>query len=425
MIVFLLLYIALVLIRPQDYPGMENLGIPVLPLALLLALGVWVIERQPKAFNSPTFILFVAFIVVAMISVAVNGWVGGALVQLTEFLPMLIAFVLVAQAAQSPRNVLRIMVTFVLCALVLAVHGIEQVELGAGWTGMPTVQDGRIQYVGIFSDPNDLAMVFVMSIPMALLLGARGGLLGLRRLWWWLAVALLLYGVYLTDSRGAFLAVMAMLGVWVWRRRGMVVASLLGVAGLAVLMMLPTRMQELDASEASAYGRIDAWYEGTQMFVSNPIFGVGVGNFTEHNFLTAHNSFVLVLAESGIVGFTIWLALVGYPFLMTLAVIRHRPELADAGSANLWHGERAAATTLLISMVGFFACAFFLSRSYIIILYLLLGLITGWYMGAQRRWPGLPVFNWQSDIVRWGMIALGSAVTLWLVVKVLLRMAWA
>jgi len=425
MIVFLLIYIALVLIRPQDYPGMANLGIPVLPLALLLAFGVWVIERQHKSFNSPTFILFAAFTLVAMVSVAVNGWVGGALVRLTEFLPMLIAFVLVAQAAQSPRNVLRIMATFVLCSLVLVVHGIEQVELGAGWTGMPTVQDGRIQYVGIFSDPNDLAMLFVMSIPMALLLSAGGGLLGLRRLWWWLAVALMLYGVYLTDSRGALLAVMAMLGVWIWRRRGVVTAGLLGAGGLAVLMMLPTRMQELDASEASAYGRIDAWYEGTQMFIANPLFGVGVGNFTEHNYLTAHNSFVLVLAETGIIGFTIWLALVGYPLLMTLAVIRHRPELPDARSASLWRGERAAATTLLISMVGFFACAFFLSRSYVIILYLLLGLITGWYMGAQQRWPGLPVFRLQDDLVRWGMIALGSAVALWLVVKVLLMMAWS
>src|SRR3546814_17093893 len=72
---------------------------------------------------------------------------------------------------------------------------------------MPTVQDGRIQYVGIFSDPNDLAMLFIMAVPMTLLMAGRGGLLGLRRVFWWAAALTLLYGVYLTNSRGAFLEI--------------------------------------------------------------------------------------------------------------------------------------------------------------------------------------------------------------------------
>src|SRR3546814_17662568 len=103
-----------------------------------------------------------------------------------------------------------------LCAVVLTIHGIGQVRLGQGWTGMPTVQDGRIQYVGIFSDPNDMAILFIMEIPMTLLMAGRGGLLGLRRVSWWEAALTLLYGVYLTASRGAFLTVMAMAAVWTW-----------------------------------------------------------------------------------------------------------------------------------------------------------------------------------------------------------------
>src|SRR3546814_8345660 len=134
-----------------------------------------------------------------------------------------------------------------LCAVVLTILGIGQVGLGQGWTGMPTVQDGRIQYVGIFSDPNDLAMLFIMAVPMTLLMAGRGGLLGLRRVFWWAAALTLLYGVYLTNSRGAFLAVMAIAAVWLWQRRGAVIAGILGAAGMAGMMMLPTRMQELDA----------------------------------------------------------------------------------------------------------------------------------------------------------------------------------
>lgn len=423
MMLFLLTWLGLILIRPQEYPALADLGIPILPIAMLGALGTWVLSSERRPLNQPTYLLFAAFMVVGMVSMAANGWVGGALVRFFQFLPLFFALLLVTQASYSQKNCLRIMWVIAACAIVLTIHGIEQVKLGQGWTGMPTVQDGRIQYVGIFSDPNDLAMLFIIAIPMALLMAGRGGALGLRRLFWWGVTATLLYGVYLTDSRGAFLAVMAMAGVWLWLRRGLLVAGSLGAVGMAGLMMLPTRMQELDAGESSAYGRIEAWYDGTQMFAANPVFGVGVGNFTEHTVLTAHNSFVLVLAEAGIIGYTVWLAMVGYCFIMPMMVLRLPAVIDDPDRQPLWSEERRMAMTMLIAMVGFFACAFFLSRSYVILLYILLGLVTGWYGGAQERWSGLPVLSPTRDWFKWCIVSLASAVGLWLVVKVLFVLA--
>ena len=425
MIWFLLIWLALVLIRPQDYPAMAEMGVPILPIAMLAALLAWAIGRDRRPFDQPTYLLFPAFVAVGMLSMVANGWPGGAVERFLGLVPAMTALVLVAQACRSPRNCRWIMWLLCLASLVLSIHGIEQVKLGHGWTGMPTVENGRIQYVGIFSDPNDLAMLFVMSIPMALLMAGRGGLLGLRRLFWWALAATLLYGVYLTDSRGAFLAVMAMAGVWLWLRKGLLIAGAMGAAGMTVLLMLPTRMQELDAGESSAYGRIETWYDGIQMFIEHPLLGVGVGNFTEHTWLTAHNSFVLVLAETGIVGYTLWLAMVVYCFLMPIMVLRLP---ADAGSEEyqpLWTQERRVAMTLLISQVGFYACAFFLSRSYVILLYILLGLVTGWYSGARERWAGLPAFRFQSDWFKWCVISVTSTIALWLVVKVLFVLAGA
>lgn len=423
MMLFLLAWLAVVLIRPQEYPALVDMAVPILPITLVGALGAWVLSRERRPFNQPTYLLLAAFILIGMLTMAVNGWVGGALVRFIQFLPALIVMVLFAQTCASPKNCIRVMWVICLCAAVLAIHGIEQVELGQGWTGMPTVQDGRIQYVGIFSDPNDLAMVFIMAIPMALLMAARGGAMGLRRLFWWGLATLLLYGVYLTDSRGAFLAVMAMAAVWLWLRRGALIAGTLAVAGMAVLMMLPTRMQELDAGESSAYGRIETWYDGIQMFIGSPVFGVGVGNFTDHTWLTAHNSFVLVLAETGIVGYTIWLAMVGYCFWMPLVVLRLPAAMDDPEYQGLWTRERKMAMTLLIMQVGFYSCAFFLSRSYVILLYIMLGLVTGWYAGAQERWAGLTTFRVQSDWFKWCVASVASAVGLWLTVKILFVLA--
>jgi predicted alpha/beta hydrolase len=81
------------------------------------------------------------------------------------------------------------------------------------------------------------------------------------------------------------------------------------------------------------------------------------------------------------------------------------------------------AMTLLIAMVGFFACAFFLSRSYVILLYILLGLVTGWYGGVQERWGGMPVLSVKRDWFKWCVVAVASTVALWLLVKVLFVMA--
>lgn len=417
---FTLLYLVAVLVRPQEYPQWADSGIPILPILLLLAFLGWLASRS-KDLSAPQYPLLFAFQVVLMLSQVFNGWTGGALQQLSTFGPGIMAFLVLSHAAVERKRVMAVMAVIVLSSALLSVHGIEQVAQGIGWTGIGLSQETRIQYVGIFNDPNDLGLLFAMTLPMAMFLGTRGGLLGLRRLFWWAGAGLIGYGIFLTSSRGALLAVIAILGVWVWRRRGLVTAMVLGVGALAAIMALPSRMGDIDAGEASAAGRVDAWYSGFEMFFSNPLFGIGPGNFADNNAnLTAHNSFMLVLGETGFIGYTIWLAFVCYGFMMTLAVLRHKPELADAAQQSDWQVERSLAMTLLLCQTGFFTAAFFLSRSYVILLYLLAALVLGFYTGARQRYPGLPRFELTRDLLRWPMLSLASIVGLYLLVKILL-----
>lgn len=421
MFLLIVLYLALVLIRPQDYPALEGVHLPLLPVTLVLALCGWLVSRG-KSFAAPQYLLLGAFLAVMMLSEVTNGWFGGVLAQLLEFGPVLAAFIILANSVTSTRQVFIVMAAFVLCATVLALHGIEQSHTGVGWTGVPLIQDGRIQYVGIFNDPNDLGMLFVLALPMALYLSSRGGAFGLRRLFWLGAGAALLYGIYLTNSRGALLAVAALLGVYLWRRFGMVPAALFGGAGLAGLLLLPSRLSDLSPGEESANGRVEAWYEGFQMFFSHPLFGVGAGNFTDYNYLTAHNSLILVLAETGFVGFTLWLGFVGYCFWMVLTVLRHKPDLPDAQATAVWGTERAIAMTLLLSLSGWVATAFFLSRSYTVVLYLLTALVVAFYANARRQFASLPSFEVGRDWMRLGAIAAATVVALYVVVKLLLAL---
>ncbi|QWT21705.1 O-antigen ligase family protein [Bacillus sp. NP157] len=413
----ILLYVVLTIIRPQDYiPGLDT--VPILPAVLGLAFLAWLPSRE-KTFAAPQFVILPAFLAVLMVSQVANGWTGGALDELAHFGPVVIAFFILGAACTTQRRVRVAMAVMVACAVVLALHGVEQAKTGMGWTGIPIGEGNRIQYVGIFNDPNDLGLLFAATLPMAMFLGRRGA----PGRWLWLSGALLLvYGTYLTNSRGAMLAVLVVAGCYIWYRKGIAVAGVLGVIGLAAMKLLSSRMDELDAGEESAAGRVDAWYAGLEMFRDSPLFGVGPGNFTEYNELTAHNSFVLVLAETGFAGFVLWLAFVGYGFWMMLTIVRH-PHTADndTGREAEWAMERQLALTLLLSLCGLFAAAFFLSRSYMVVLYLIAAMVAGHYVGAKQRWPELRAFHLSTDGWRWVPAAFCSVAGLFVLVAVLLR----
>jgi O-antigen ligase len=160
--------------------------------------------------------------------------------------------------------------------------------------------------------------------------------------------------------------------------------------------------------------------------------------YSELHSLTAHNSFVLVLAETGIVGFVLWVAFVGYCFRMMLVAVRQPPqallggaggddpiesdeeEEPDPAAIDAWFEDRDMALTLLLSLCGFFTAAFFLSRSYVVVLYLLAALVVAHYTGMRGRNPELPVFELPQDAARWAFWSAAGIVGLYVLVKVLM-----
>src|SRR5690606_7398910 len=130
------------------------------------------------------------------------------------------------------------------------------------------------------------------------------------------------------------------------------------------------------SKEESAGSRIDAWYEGIQMFKNHPMFGVGYGNFMDHHYLTAHNSFVLGFAEMGLFGYFMWIALLVLSFKSVNAVSHHAP--ADSL-------ERTGGLLLRAALGGYLTCAWFLSSTYLPILFVLMALCAGAFACASFR----------------------------------------
>ena len=84
-----------------------------------------------------------------------------------------------------------------------------------------------------------------------------------------------------------------------------------------------------------------------------------------------------------------------------------------------WKDDRALTLTLLMSLSGFFTAAFFLSRSYVVILYLLVALVVAHYVRLRETYPSLPVFSLDKDLLRWPIISVIGVIGLYLTVKVL------
>ena len=169
------------------------------------------------------------------------------------------------------------------------------------------------------------------------------------------------------------------------------------------------------------------------MFKSAPVFGIGFNGFTDQYEITAHNSFVLCLAELGILGSTLWMALLVTTTMGLNRILGGRRKRSGSkllGLLHLFEASSLQSTTALamgpapagridalpytyssqalpamvgagvhsspvkigvapskrvphawlvvmrLALISFMATAWFLSRSYTTTMYLVLGLAT-------------------------------------------------
>jgi hypothetical protein len=267
-----------------------------------------------------------------------------------------------------------------------------------GLFGTYSVED-RVRYRGDLQDPNEAALT-ISAGGLALLIG-----FSLRRrkpawqLVYGIGVALVLATVWMTQSRGGLVAALLVPAVYLVRRYGLL--ALVPGAIIAVpAMLLGGRSGE--AADLSTAMRYDAWATGLDMWHHSPLFGVGPRMFSEHFFLTAHNSYVLSLAEMGIVGLFLFVAIL-YLCIKTLVVgLRELALVPGTAAAQVW------GLALLAAMAGIAFQINTLSFTYHPVLWLFFGLVGAWYSAVRHHRPQLEITLSWRDIV-W----IGAAVVLY------------
>ncbi|UQN42393.1 O-antigen ligase [Agarivorans sp. B2Z047] len=400
---FLCLYSIAVLIRPHEF-SLSTANFIIIKVFAILSFGFTLITLRPIKLQ-PQHYLLLGLVPLIMMSAFLNGWGTGGIFQAQRlFVSSIIPFFLYSALIATPGRQRLLMYICIAAALVMVYNGhIQQASFngkyGIGIGDSITVgrDEMRITYLGFFSDPNDLGMFLVMNMPFVAYFFGRGGAVVKIAM---LAILVAFgYGVYMTGSRGTLLGSVAVIGLYFLISNAGARLILFACLSAPIAATLLASFGGLSSTESSAAGRLDAWYDGIQMLIHNPVFGVGMGNFMDHHGKVAHNSYVHVAAELGVPGYSLWGGalilnmLVGYAILKRFNRYPNDDDPQDLEvseeKSEQYKEEANLNKALFYSMIGFMVTAFFLSRQFTLLMFIFMGMQTASHLRLMKLRPDL------------------------------------
>jgi O-antigen ligase len=272
----------------------------------------------------------------------------------------------------------------------------------------PPTQEADLttRIAGTIGDPNELAALLVAGTAFAVALSvvSKGNLVA--RVAAFGAVFLFLFGIFYTVSRGGMIALaVAIVAAALMSGRYRVQATIVGLLTALFVVVYFSQIAGVDARDRittvqGGSGRSDIWKIGWRMVEDKPVIGVGSGNFpisSIHYLLVkpgaierdefiidtpkvAHNSYLQVLAELGMVGLVLFLSIIGFAIWSALQAAQWFARVGD-------NQMEIVARATVVALVGILAADFFITEQYGKQLWLLLGLGPALLGVARRTYP--------------------------------------
>jgi hypothetical protein len=377
-------------------------------------------------------------------------WAWGALQAFPNFLPCALAYFLVVLHCNSKKKLQILVLMLLFACLFVIANGYYDLRYGVPHTPVYLYEESdiarttlwnfqhpyilemengagemiyRLRGQGSINDPNDFGQVIVCVIPLIFFFW-RPKSTGRNFFFVILPVAVLLFGTFLTHSRGALVALMAVAIMAARRRIGTLPAIIVAAGVFAGAMALNfTGGREISAGSGS--DRTALWGEGLQMLKAHPLFGVGLGRVSDYTDtgLTAHNTVVVCAAELGLVGLFFW-CLFLFPTLRDTLAVASLEKSTEAQSRSLPPPNLEAKMELIdqaeigrlgrlvvLSLTGFLVAGWFLSRAYVMTFFLLGGIAEVVFEMALERGMIAPRLR-ASRVIRYSGVLAFSLVFL-------------
>jgi len=334
----------------NPWPGIDLASIRVFIICLFL---IWLIKTRTVLAKQGQPLFLILFLILACFSLigAANPLWG--LRKLVFFLSIFPLYFLVSHLSQTKRQVKRITQVLVgssfLVALVALgqffsqfIFGLEKVyqfwavnivpifcgfNFGSLVLANPSwlvdvAGQTFLRATAFFPDPHMLSFYCGLILPLAVVLFGRF----VPKFFLLPASCLLFITCLLTFSRGGYLGLIIsflVLAGLIWRYLKSKKIAILILLSLLVFLIpispIATRFYSIfDLGEGSNVGRIEIWQQALEMSQKHPWLGVGLGNYSlqimadidYRNPMTAHNLYLDILSEMGILALIVWLVLI-------------------------------------------------------------------------------------------------------------------
>ncbi|MGA9524146.1 MAG: O-antigen ligase family protein [Myxococcaceae bacterium] len=294
----------------------------------VLAAGLMLVRklgsREPFFFDGLRGLSLILFGLIAFLSV--NWSVAPEVTRghSQEVLKLVAIYLTMVNVITTPARLIIFSGAMVLASIVTSWHVIDVYN-----SGIDLVEGYRARWLGVYADPNHMAMDIGLVVPIAVSFMLR------KKNPWWMrlgagvSAALAVTSIVYSHSRGGFIGLCAAMAMWIFLEKSRRLQSLVvaGLLFLCLLLFAPssfwTRNETVAdfEADASAMGRVYAWETAGEMSANNPLLGVGAGAFMyawplyapleAPTALVAHNVYLDVVGELGFIGLFFFLIFSG------------------------------------------------------------------------------------------------------------------
>jgi len=316
-------YMGILYLRPMEvHPELAPYHIArifavAIILGFILRYGgtkkIFLNHKQDKILLILLFVITLSFTV---------GWIPRCLEVLEQMTKNVIIYALILGMVNSEKRLKILIWSILIMSGILGFNTIQEYR-ALDSAALNTVRLGGFSG-GYFGGAGDFAVMMNVVIPYAFFLTV-GGRPILFRPFSLLLLVILIWAMVATQARGgviAFGAVVLGLGYFGVRTRGFfkkfLSILLIASAVVGIIIFSPSAFKERASTitdyqhQVTATMRIDYWILGIKMFLSNPLIGVGAGNYQikyhdfggwETQWRVCHNMYIEALSELGILGF--------------------------------------------------------------------------------------------------------------------------
>jgi hypothetical protein len=387
---------AALFIRPSEIvPGLEAIPIYNILISSCLLVSFPAVQREltrRRLIATPISVCVLGMLAAVMLSHLSHYNLRYARDAGLDFLKNVVYYLLLVAVLNSPLRLRRFLVYLagliagVTVLSLLHYHGIvtipsmKVIERTEAYTATGELYKVHQLYgTGIFADPNDLSLI--LAVGMGLCLCQLEAHRSARRWLWVVPLVVFAYTLFLTKSRGGFLAMLGCILATSWARFGWkkTIPAAAFVLPL-ILLLFAGRQTDLSTSSGTGQQRIQLWAMSLAICRRMPLFGLGSGLLPDEIRNDAHNSFMQSYAELGFLGGTFFLGMYACAYwgLRRVGQFRHcvrNPRLRRIGPYLF--GIAAGYATGMLT----------LSRNYINISYLIPGLIAVYLRLAAADMP--------------------------------------